>query len=263
MVESKDEQVQTYTVSKGVIMLLDKLFRFLTRQIQNTEHALITFIAAVIPWLVPLVPAYLTGIHIVEDLDLPWWTGWVIGAIIEGLGLASMSKIVAFWENNRRYTAEVNKMPIWIPGITYIWYLLIVIVVNVFLEKDAGASSIRIWTIGLLATLSVPTAALIAVNSIWTERMLQKDLDKHAKASARTPKSSESFRKVSPKVQEELPKDWRKLRPQLNHEELRTFAFLSASNVTELAKQYNVTERTVWNWVANAKRELGENKNEQ
>ena len=144
-------------------IILNKLFRFLTEQIRNTEHAVITFIAAVIPWLVPVIPAYLTGYHVVGSLGLPEWAGWIVGLIVEGLGLASMSRTIAFWENNRKYSKDTNKMPIIVPLGTYIWYLIIVIVVNVLLEKASGASAIRIWTVGLLATLSVPTAALISI----------------------------------------------------------------------------------------------------
>ena len=181
---------------------MNSLFHWLTEQIRNTEHALITFVAAVIPWLVPVIPAYLTGYHIVMQLHLPVWSGWVIGAIVEGLGLASMSRTIAFWENNRKYTKDANKMPLLIPLGTYVWYLLIVIVVNVLLEKESGASNTRLWVIGLLATLSVPTAALISVTSIWTERLMEKErakmerLREHRNISAIEPE-------VVPEVEEE------------------------------------------------------------
>lgn len=235
---------------------MDWLFRFLTRQIRNTEHTVMTFIAAVIPWLVPLIPAYLTGKHVIDELQLPEWTGWVIGAVVEGLGLASMSKIVAFWENNRRYKKDTNKMPITVPAFTYIWYLAVVIVVNVLLEKEAGASSLRIWTVAILASLSVPTAALIAVTSIWTERILAKDAEKSSGASETSHDFSETS-ESSKKVSESFPKDWRKLRPILKENELRALALLSPANVKELSLKYDVTEKTIQNWRANARRELG------
>lgn len=234
---------------------MDWLFRFLTRQIRNTEHTVMTFIAAVIPWLVPLIPAYLTGYHVITELRLPEWTGWVIGAVVEGLGLASMSKIVAFWENNRRYKKDTNKMPITVPAFTYIWYLAVVIVVNVLLEKESGASALRIWTIAILASLSVPTAALIAVTSIWTERILTKEAEKAAGNSETYSESSESTVK-SKEVSESFPKDWRKLRPILTEDDLRVFAFLSPSNVRELSLKYDVTEKTIQNWRTHARREL-------
>lgn len=165
---------------------MNKFFKAITDQIRNTEHALITFISAVIPWLVPLIPAYLTGYHVVNQLGLPEWAGWIIGSIVEGLGLASMSRTIAFWENNRKYTKDTNKMPLLVPLGTYLWYLVIVIVVNVLLEVEAGASPIRIWTVGLLATLSVPTAALISVTSIWTERLLERENQKNERKNERT-----------------------------------------------------------------------------
>lgn len=242
--------------------MLDRLFSFFTRQIRNTEHAFVTFIAAVIPWLVPVIPAYLTGYHVVNELKLPEWAGWVIGSVIEGLGLASMSKIIAFWENNKKYTSEANKMPIKVPIFTYIWYLMVVIVVNILLEYESGASALRIWTIGLLATLSVPTAALIAVNSIWTERNLLKESEKLQKRSAKSTEVSEPPENVQ-KVTESLPKDWRKLRPMLKDSDLRVFASLSPSNVRELSEHYNVTERTIWNWSAHARAELGIGENDE
>lgn len=161
---------------------MSNLFRWLTTWIRNTEHAFITFISAIIPWLVPIIPAYLTGYHVIMELGLPVWAGWVIGAIIEGLGLASMSRTIAFWENNRKYSKDSNKMPIIVPLGTYIWYLVIVIVVNVLLERASGASIIRIWTVGLLATLSVPTAALISVTSIWTERLMERERQKEERS---------------------------------------------------------------------------------
>lgn len=150
---------------------MNKFFRSL-------EHSLINVIAAIIPWLVPLVPAYLTGWHVTTQLGLPDWAGWVIGAIVEGLGLASMNKTIAFWENNRRYVKDVKKMPILIPLGTYLWYLVIVIVVNILLEWTSGQNWVRVVAVGLLSTLSVPTAALIAVTSIWTERLMEKEKEK-------------------------------------------------------------------------------------
>lgn len=154
---------------------MSKFFLWAAQQVRGAEYAFVTLIAAVIPWLVPLVPAYLTGYHVMVDLKLPEWAAWIIGIVLEGLGIASMNRVVAFWENNRRYIKETNKMPLLIPIATYVWYFAVVLVVNVLLEREAGASNTRLWAIGLLASLSLPTAALISVNAIWTERQLVRD----------------------------------------------------------------------------------------
>jgi hypothetical protein len=142
-------------------------------------------------------------------------------------------------------------MPILVPLGTYIWYLVVVIVVNVLLEKASGASSVRVWTVGLLATLSVPTAALISVTSIWTERLLERERQKEEKSKERE-NPSESIQKVS----ESFPKDWRKLRPLLKEEQVAQIASLDAAGVRELSRVYEVTEKTITNWRAYARTEL-------
>lgn len=77
------------------------------------------------------------------------------------------------------------------------------------------------------------------------------------KVSEGSGKVSGKGEKVSEKVTESLPKDWRKLRPTLTTDQVRIFANLSPAQVKELASRYEVTEKTVWNWRAYARKEIG------
>ncbi len=77
-----------------------------------------------------------------------------------------------------------------------------------------------------------------------------------SETSTKVSGKSGSAGETSPKVSENLPKDWRKLRPTLSDADVASLARLNTEQVKELSRHYGVDEKTVYNWRAYAKREL-------
>ena len=155
-------------------MWLIKALQYLTRLVNQGEETVITFVSTALPWIVPLVPAYTTFSHAIkpEELNFPWPIAAAVGASVEFLGLTSMYRMFQFLEHNRRYKDDKYKSPWWIPAITYVMYLAIVLSVNVVMDYSIGVPWDKLVTIGLLSIMSVPAGILIATTAIHNERVL-------------------------------------------------------------------------------------------
>jgi vacuolar-type H+-ATPase subunit I/STV1 len=104
-----------------------------------------------------------------------------MGIVAEGLGLASLVTSFIFWSHNRRYKDEKAQMPLWVPILTYLFYLIIILTVNVVMDWQAGQDGWRILVVALFSLLSLPAGLLLAVQTIHHEWM-----DEHADKIARS-----------------------------------------------------------------------------
>ena len=220
------------------------IFERLSTWIDSAEFSFTTFISKVVPWLVPVIPAYVTGYHVSKTLDFRLVFGVIAGVVVEGLGFASIHRLFMFWQNNKRYTSDQNKMPLWIPIVSFIWYLVVVLVVNTLLEVDAGASLVRVIAIGALTTLSIPTMAIIATTAIMTERKAERSRPKRA---------SNVHEDSAPKT--ERSGNWRKRRSKMQRDELE---WIKDSSAHEIMQKYRIGERAAYNWKKRAGEELSE-----
>lgn len=153
------------------------LFKAISETVNGGENAIIDAISAITPYLVPIIPAYLTFFHVHDPraMNFPVEIAWTAAIVVEFLGMSSMATTIRFWRNNQRYKSEKNQAPFWIALLTYIFYLAITMTVNVLLEADLGdRSRIVIWAIGLFSMLSVPSGVLIAVRSIYREMLEER-----------------------------------------------------------------------------------------
>lgn len=234
---------------------MNRAFDSITKFLNGTEDSLINTLSIIVPWFVPVIPAYLTFRHSEINLQFPVWVAWTAAFVVEVLGLASMRTAVSFYEHNKHYTKQENKSPFRVALSIYSSYLLVVLVVNVLLDWQNGVVWWNVLAIGLFSLLSVPAAALISVRAQHTE--LLRELDRNR--SERKERRSESFRKVSEssrQFSENFPKDWRKLRPTLSETDVANFASLDTEGVKELSRRYQVEEKTVYNWRLYARKEL-------
>lgn len=158
------------------------LLKRLTQIINSAEDTVITFVSVVVPWLVPVVPAYLTynHVHNPTELNFPVWVSFTVGIVVEALGLSSMYTTFQFANHNRRYKDSKNHSPVWIAIATYVFYLATILIVNVVLDVQNNLNTGHIWAIALLSLLSVPAGVLISVRAQHTE--LVQNL-KHVKPS--------------------------------------------------------------------------------
>ena len=141
-------------------------FRFVSNILNGAETAVIDFISVFVPWTVPVIPAYLTFDHTSKQMDFPSWVAATAAFVVEALGLASVATAVRFWKHNQKYKDDKNRAPFWIAASVYVFYLVVVLSVNVILEYVASTRTATvIWAIALFSTLSFPAGLLIAIRA--------------------------------------------------------------------------------------------------
>lgn len=148
----------------------ENFFDRATRWVNQFEDSFVNFISVIVPWLVPLIPSTILYDHLIA-IDWRPWTAFVAAAVVEGLGLATVNTYFRFDRHNKKYTAEKNRMPVWVVIGAYAWYMIIIMVVNVIFDIVAGVAWTRVVAITAFSTLSLPASALISVranHAQWT-----------------------------------------------------------------------------------------------
>lgn len=169
------------------------IFYSLNRLIRDSEASLVNLLSAVAPWLAPLAPAYLTYSHLTNAaFSFPTYIALSVAAVVEVLGLSSVSTVLAFRAHNKRYKDEKRKAPVWVALFSFVVYLLIILVINVVLDAALLAGSgLRydaavIFAKALLTLLSVPAAVILAVRTQHKEVLDEIDEQRQQRKAARS-----------------------------------------------------------------------------
>jgi hypothetical protein len=174
-------------------------------------------IAAFTPWIAPLVPAAIGYANVIKYLDFPIWLAWVYAAVVEFLGLATVTTALQFWSWNQDENGE--QAPFNLALSTALFYLTITIAVNVLLDQgDALVKLVK----ALASTFSIVGALTLALRSQQGKR-----LEKLAQAQA------ETFR-LTRKEEERCQKEEQKVMEQARKEEERKQK--DQQNILELAR---------------------------
>jgi hypothetical protein len=147
------------------------------------EATLIDNLAATIPWLAPVVPAYMIYHSLTAVIRFPLPVAILSAIVVEFLGLVTVSTSVQFWSWNDSKRQTDPDAPVWLAIITAAAYLLVVITVNVILDLDAPAEQLAAKA--LLSTLSISAALTIAIRSQHARRLAEIE---KAKADRRAEK---------------------------------------------------------------------------
>lgn len=146
------------------------LFEGIANTVNGAEKAFVDLLSAFVPYLVPVIPSYLTYWHTLVIMEFPSWVAWTAAIVVEALGLASVSTSVKFWYHNRKYKADNNKAPFLLAIGVYVFYIVTVLLVNVILEVvDGSRSSWVIACIALFSLLSFPSGVLISIRAQYRE----------------------------------------------------------------------------------------------
>ncbi len=140
--------------------------------IKQIESTFIDTIAAVTPWLAPLIPAYLVYSNMTQQLGYPPIFGLVGAAAVEFLGLSAVHTAVTFWQWNDNHKSE--RAPFWIALGAGLFYVVIVLTVNAALDIWRGNEGVKILAHALLSLLSVDAAVIIAIRAQHQRRLLDK-----------------------------------------------------------------------------------------
>jgi hypothetical protein len=153
------------------------------REITNAlETTLADNVAATVPWLAPLIPAAIAYDHMVSVLLFAPWLAFVGAAVVELLGLSTVTTAVQFWQHNNLSLQAIDsgsssslsqsgpeeRAPFWIAFAAATFYFLVVITVNVLLDEAGGIARLAK---GLLSTLSIVGALTVAIRSQHRRRV--------------------------------------------------------------------------------------------
>ena len=155
---------------------LGDIFQAISDVIAGAERSFLDLLSAFVPYFVPVIPAFLTFTHTKNEMGFPDWVAWTAAFVVEVLGMASVSTAIRFWRNNQVYKSDKEKAPFWVAVGVYVFYIVIVLSVNVLLEIVSGVrSGAVIWAIGLFSLLSFPSGVLISIRSLYTEMLEDRD----------------------------------------------------------------------------------------
>lgn len=215
------------------------IFERVNTWIEGAEGSIITLVTTFIPWLAPLLPAYLTKTHLVEDLNIPTGVSWAMAACVEFLGLAAVSTAFSAMRHNKQRVnrAGDKKVSLVFPVSAYIFYLVVVVTVNVILGIPV-AEEYKIWlhlaAIALLTLISAP-AFVIAV-----ARQEQHKIMQIAQNPVQTP------------VQ--IAQDKMQIAQRFTYDDFERDQLARNGQgpmpVDEVQERYNQKRRTAYNWLS-------------
>ena len=254
------------------------------REITNAlETTLADNVAATVPWLAPLIPAAIAYDHMGSVLLFDPWLAFVGAAVVELLGLSTVTTTVQFWQYNiagdSTKPEPEGRAPFGMAFAAAAFYFLVVITVNVLLDEAGGTARLAK---ALLSTLSIVGALTVAIRSQHRRRVdeqvevesdaiaYQRELEAEAReakrlvaAERRRMKHEQEMQKLkvseASKLAETGGKDaeskvkvtgtfrnWR----QVPESERLKIATMSMEAVRE---SYGVGERTAYNWISYAR----------
>lgn len=150
--------------------LLNFVFRLLADLFNDAEKSFQDFLMAIVPYAVPIIPAYMTVDHVRKYMDFPAWVAYTAGFVVEAFGITSITTAIKFYYHNRKYKTGENKAPFLPALLSYLTYVLIVVVTNIVLEIVAGTrNGMVIFSISLFTLLSVPSGVLIAIRTQYSQ----------------------------------------------------------------------------------------------
>ena len=151
--------------------------------IKKIEAMFIDTVAAVTPWLAPLIPAYLVYHNMTQRLGYPPIFGLIGAAAVEFLGLSAVHTAVTFWQWNDNHKTE--RAPFWFAFAAGLFYVVIVLTVNAALDIWQGSDGVKILAHGLLSLLSVDAAVIIAIRAQHARRLTERDEARQERKRAR------------------------------------------------------------------------------
>lgn len=167
---------------------LGDFFQTVADVLNGAEKSLLDLLSIIVPYAVPIIPAYLTYYHTRDQMGFPDWVAKTAAFVVEVLGITAVSTAIRFWRNNTIYKSEKEKAPFWLAVGVYVFYIVIVLSVNVILEiVSQTRSGWVIFSIGLFSLLSFPSGVLISIRAQYTEMLEDRNERKQERQQARRP----------------------------------------------------------------------------
>lgn len=227
------------------------VFDKINNYIEDAEGSIITLVTTMIPWLAPLLPAYLTMTHLINDLKIPATVAWAMAASVEFLGLAAVATAFDAMRHNKQKDnrAKENKVSLTFPVGSYVFYLLIVLVVNVVLGipmQEENKVYAHLIATGLLTLISAP-AFIIAVtrHQRHTIRANAKDEGTSKSANVRSASADAPVRNA----QRTAHRDSTKLYFEDFEKDQLARNGLGMMSAGEIQEKYGRKRRAAYDWI--------------
>ena len=232
----------------GFVRFLESLLRFN----RSAELLIIDVIAALSPWLAPVLPAYLTGRNLFVLMNFPWQIAVISAAVVELVGLSSMSTVLMLWTWNEEKRESDQAAPVWLALLAGVIYLSVVLSVNTLLDIDPVRYGILVK--GLLSCLTVVAALIIAVRGQHARRQAAREQEKADRKEERRARLMQSQMDTERKVPETFGNfqndsehiDWRYI-PENERVEM------AEKTPVQIRAKYGVSERVSHLWAERAK----------
>lgn len=212
--------------------------------IDGAEGSIINTLTAIAPWGAPTPPAYMTYIHAMGVLQFPQWVALVVATVVEILGLATVSTGIKFWKYNQKNkrSSDYRKAPVEVVVAAFIFYLAVIITSNVILDATGyfapeNTNYAIVAVKAFYTLLTIPAALIISV------RQQHRDILDEVSQPKPVPEL---------KLTETYSKGWRVARKTLTQADIE---FIRNAQVTDIMRQYSLSERTAYNWQEYAKKE--------
>jgi hypothetical protein len=168
---------------------LGNLFQTIADVLNGAERSFLDLLSVAVPYAVPVIPAYLTYWHTRDQMAFPDWVAKTAAFVVEVLGITAVSTAIRFWRNNQIYKSDKERAPFWLAVGVYVFYIVIVLSVNVILELVAGVrTGWVIFSIGLFSLLSFPSGVLISIRAQYTEMLEDRTERKQERQADRRPR---------------------------------------------------------------------------
>jgi hypothetical protein len=148
---------------------LKNVFDWIREALEAADVPFVLMLLVILPFVVPFTPAWVTGMNLYTIMKFPDYVAYMGGATIELLGFAGAILFVRSIMDYIQKKDPDEIIRIWLTGISYVFYLVSVIVINIILDIKAGKDWSYIWVIAALCLLSVPSGLLSASRIVKRE----------------------------------------------------------------------------------------------
>jgi hypothetical protein len=192
---------------------LGNIFQAIADVMNGAERSLLDLLSVLVPYFVPIIPAYLTFTHTRDLMGFPTWVAWTAAFVVEVLGITAVSTAIRFWRNNTIYKSEKEQAPFWLAVGVYVFYIAVVLSVNVLLEVVSGVRTAAvIWAIALFSLLSFPSGVLISIRAQYTEMLTDRQERRQERQQQRQPRAWRAYAKDTDRAELEGAADGKPFR---------------------------------------------------
>jgi hypothetical protein len=250
-------------------MNLSEFFDHLNDLIRDAESSIVNFLSAIVPWLAPITPAFMTYQHMIGVLKFPIWIATPAALVVEILGFSTVSTWLSFWFYNHSHKSEAKKAPLGLIMASFGFYLGLILFSNVILDAYSDAT----WAINsvraLLTMETIPAAVIVAARVQHRDLLATLAHEKKEKLEEKqqgylrqTEKVTESYGNLPFQQPTSILEDadWRHIKPQLTLPDMEKIANLDDAGIVRIfaARQIKLSERTAGNWRKYARQEVAQ-----